>query len=66
VPAGESRVAYWLETAGEKAKFRRGSMRVDLVSQGQAVRRVPFRIRQAGFLEEVGEALEQLGKELDK
>lgn len=66
VPPGESRVAYWLEAASDKVKFKRGRLRVDLVAGDRVVKQLPFRIRQAGFLEEIGGALEQLGKELDK
>lgn len=66
VPAGENRVAYWLEVADDKTKFPRGGFRVDLLSAGQTVKQVPFHIRPAGFFEEVGEAFEQLGRELDK
>lgn len=66
VPAGESRVAFWLEVAGENAKFKQGPFRVDLVSGNRVIRQLPFRIRQANFFEELGGALEQLGRELDK
>lgn len=66
VPAGESRVACWLEVANDQAKFTRGRYRVDLVAGDRVVRQLPFRVREAGFLEGLGEAIEQFGKELDK
>ncbi len=66
VPAGESRVAYWLEAAHDKAKFTRDLLRVDLVSGGRVVKSLPLRLRQAGFFDEVGAALEQFGRELEK
>jgi len=66
MPAGESRVAYWLEVASDKVKFPRGRMRVDLVAGDQVVKSLPVQLRQANFFEELSEAVEQFGKELDK
>lgn len=66
VPPGESRLAYWLEVADKNTKFNRGRFRVDLVSNNQVVQQLSFRIREAGFFEELGEAFEQFGKELEK
>ena len=66
VPPGESRLAYWLEVADKNAKFNRGRFRVDLVSDNRVIQQIPFRIREAGFFEELGEVFEQFGKELEK
>ena len=66
VPAGESRVAYWLEPAHDKGKFHRGPLRVDLIAGGRVIKSLPLRIRQAGFFDELGEAVEQFGRELEK
>jgi hypothetical protein len=66
LPPGESRVAYWLEVASDKIKFPRGRMRVDLVASDQVVKSLPFVVRQGSFFEELTEAVEQFGKDLDK
>lgn len=66
VPPGQQPVAYWLEVADKNVKFGRGRFRVDLVSDNQVVQQLPFTIREAGFFEELGEAFQQLGEELQK
>ncbi len=65
LPAGKSKVAFWLATADQRATFPSGKLSVEVVQGGAALRTLSLNVRTAGLFEALQEGLDDLGSELD-
>lgn len=63
--SGRSEVAFWLKLKTAEETLPVGKAWVDLSVGKKRLKRVKFKIRQAGLFESLGDTLEQAGDELE-